>query len=196
MRLDFNAHQIGSALSALRTYSLNYRLPIGIIFCIILILIYPILLIPLFGGAVPIFGGWLTLKSLMEDRQEAKELEIMQDGLKTCLERTIATHSIIDIPLKAGMPPCAGLITKFDAIKIYLIDISNNTNFSISWNDIDVRMLYYRMTGLKKVPEREIKNASSNNINSRAKNFLLQTVDNYSRFVSAISKFVREHIGQ
>jgi hypothetical protein len=194
MRLHFNANQIKTVFNGKKELLLRYRLLIIVVVGTVIIYIYPILLILLFGCALPLLGGWLTLKSLIEDRQKARELDALQESLKNYLRQSIATHSILDIPLRDDGSHCIGLITGFDASKIDLLDVSNNTNFTISLKDVDIMALHYRLTGGDDGRESEFKANKSSLIMLFDYKILSNLSNFYSYCVSSMSKWIKRRI--
>jgi hypothetical protein len=150
-RLHLNLRQIREVLPSRKLLEQHALLLGFAIVGLTLLVVYPVLTIPVFGIGLPLYAGWLTLKSLLADRQKATKRQLMQRTVELYLQQAIADHALIALPVKenGNTVESAANVTRFDQRDIELFDPVRTRNFSVSWTDIDIPALHYHLTGSK-----------------------------------------------
>jgi hypothetical protein len=150
-KLQIDYERIKQVLPPIEFFK-EHRRSIGAgIAALALLFLYPILLIPAFGIALPLYAGWLTLRSLLADRRIAAERQGIQRIVELYFRQAIADANPITLPVRENddLVERSARVVEFDERRIELFDPIKLRNYSIAWDDIDLHVLYFNITGLE-----------------------------------------------
>lgn len=127
----------------IRQFLTEHALLIGVgVVILALCFAYPLLLIPLFGLALPLYAGGLTLKSMLDDRRKTSAFARLQRNAAVSLRQAISEKKVVNIPLlgDASLSGLAVHVTRADDQGIETIDVVTKQPASYSWNEINLEL--------------------------------------------------------
>ncbi len=104
---------------------------------------FPILTIPVFGIALPLFAGWLLLKSMMEDQRAASKRARMERAAMVILRQAIEERKIVSLPVRSRDKSVdkAVRIVRVDERGIEAVDPTRRISNVYPWSGIELEEL-------------------------------------------------------
>jgi hypothetical protein len=104
---------------------------------------FPILTIPVFGIALPLYAGWLLVRSMMEDQRAASKRARMVRAAMVVLRQAIEEKKIVPLPIRTRDKSVDRVvrIVRVDERGVEAVDPIRRISNTYSWTGIDVEKL-------------------------------------------------------
>ena len=116
----------------------------GVLFALLVWAMFPILTIPVFGIALPLYAGWLTLKSMIADQQATSRREHIERATVRRLRLAKDEKEVLSIPLRVGdrIVSRRVRITRVDDMGITAVDPEKGISNAYPWKRIAMEELH------------------------------------------------------
>ncbi len=120
------------------------RMIAGVLFALLVWAMFPILTIPVFGIALPLYAGWLTLKSMIADQQATSRREHIERATVRRLRLAKDEKEVLSIPLRVGdrIVSRRVRITRVDDMGITAVDPEKGISNAYPWKRIAMEELH------------------------------------------------------